>query len=626
MFSAPLKSLVRTIDPVIKGMAVFSGALLLLTIVTTCYEVISRYLFNEPTDWVMDLGIYCLIWLSFGSAAYVLREGGHIAVDVFTYHLPPRTKAVWEIITGIFTLLFGVILLYLSIPWAIHAIIDNEISAGMWRIPMWPIKISVPIGIFLLVVWQLRDLIGRLHSVPAGPVAGSQAYPVIKALLFLVLVIGEIFLLTVHGPIGMVVLMVTLLLGGVPVFAALALTGVAGIYMLYGGMSGLIVLPTIAYESLDNAALVCLPAFILVGVLLERSGVGEDLFDFCAKWTGGLPGGEAIATIAACSVFAAISSSSAATAATIGAMALPALAARKYNTNFSYGLLSAGGTLGIMIPPSGPMILYSAVTQESLGKLFLAGVIPGLILSSMFIVYASLYCKHTGEYEKIPPTTWKEKFEALKRAFWGLLTPAIILGGIYTGVFTPLESGAVAVAYAIVMGLLRKRLTFGSVGGALIASLKTSTMIMCIIIGALILGNFMTQMRVPNEVLEYVNSMGLPPWGVVFAIMVIYVIMGCFLEAVSIIMITVPIVYPLVTSLGFDGIWFAVMLTLNMEMAMITPPVGMNLYVVMGLTKSPISNIVKGVIPFFFIMVVAMVIYGLFPSLSTWLPGVMIKK
>jgi C4-dicarboxylate transporter DctM subunit len=279
-----------------------------------------------------------------------------------------------------------------------------------------------------------------------------------------------------------------------------------------------------------------------------------------------------------------------------------------------------------MIPPSGPMILYSAVTQESLGKLFLAGVIPGLILSSMFILYASLYCKHTGEYEKIPPTTWKEKFEALKRAFWGLITPAIILGGIYTGVFTPLESGAVAVAYAIVMGLLRKRLTFGSVGGALIASLKTSTMIMCIIIGALILGNFMTQMRVPNVVLEYVNSMGLPPWGVVFAIMVIYVIMGCFLEAVSIIMITVPIVYPLITSLGFDGIWFAVMLTLNMEMAMITPPVGMNLYVVMGLTKSPISNIVKGVIPFFFIMVVAMVIYGLFPSLSTWLPGVMIKK
>lgn len=616
-------------EHVLKGSSVFSGFLVLATIAMTVYEVLSRYLFNEPTEWALDLGIFCLIWFSYVSLAHVLKQGGHIAVDILVHSFSPSTRAIWDIITSTITLIFSILLFFLSIPWFKHAVTSGEVSAGMLRIPMWPVKIAVPIGIFLLLIFLLRDLAVKLQSLSTRVKTEKNEENfrnlILLVSVFLALIVGSILLQKISGAAGMVILMLTLLLGGVHVFSALALTGITGIFMCFGGMKGLIILPIVAFESLNNFALVCLPAFILVGLMLEKSGVGEELFDLCSKWSGGLPGGEGIATILACSIFAAISSSSAATAAVIGVMALPILAARKYNENFRYGLLCAGGTLGIMIPPSGTMILYSAVTEESLGKLFLAGVFPGLILSGMFIVYGMIYCKWTGAYEKMPSFTWGERFQSLKKATWGLVTPLIILGGIYTGIFTPLEAGAIAVFYACVMIIVRRKMGLKEMAKTLVVTLNTSTMIMAIIIGALILGNFMTQMRIPNLVMEYVNSLGWPPWAVIAFIMLLLIIMGCFLEAVSIIMITMPILYPLIISIGFDGIWFAVLVTLNMEMAMITPPVGLNLYVVMNITKSPISKIVRGVIPFFFIMVVMMAIVYLFPSLSTWLPSVMIS-
>ena len=617
------------LERILRESSIVSGFLVLITVAISVYEVLSRYLFNEPTEWALDLGVFCLIWLSYASFAYLLKEGAHIAVDVLTSQFTPRTRAIWDIGTSIFTLIFCSVLFYLSIPWAIHAAVTNEVSAGMLRVPMWPIKIVVPLGTFLLVIWVLRDLTRRLQSVPTVGKGeerkGIFANPAVIGSIFLALIMVSVILFRVSGAAGMVVLMLTLLMGGVPVFSALGVTGIAGIFFCFGGMKGLVIFPIVAFESLSNFALVCLPAFILVGLLLEKSGVGEELFDLCSKWAGAFPGGEGIATILACSVFAAISSSSAATAATIGVMALPILAERKYKEEFRYGLLCAGGTLGIMIPPSGTMILYSAVTEESLGKLFLAGVFPGIMLSAMFIIYGSLYCKITGAYERVPPSTWEEKFRSLKTAIWGLLTPVIILGGIYTGIFTPLEAGAIAVFYAFLMILVRRKMSLSEMAKTLVTTIKTSSMIMAIIVGALTLGNFMTQMRIPNAVVEYVSSLGWPPWAVMAILMFFLIVLGCFLEAVSIIMITLPILYPLIISLGFDGIWFAVMVTLNMEMAMITPPVGMNLYVVMGITKSPISKIVKGVTPFFFIMVVAMFIVAFFPSLSTWLPSVMIS-
>jgi C4-dicarboxylate transporter DctM subunit len=420
-------------------------------------------------------------------------------------------------------------------------------------------------------------------------------------------------------------MILALLLGGVPIFAALGSVGVLGIYLVYGGMPALSAIPNVAYGSLDSFSLACLPLFILTGHILAECGVGQELFDMCSKWTRGLPGGSAIATILACMVFAAISTSSVATATTIGLIALPELARRGYNKNFSYGALAAGGTLGIMIPPSGSMIIYSAVTEESLGRLFMAGIIPGIILGIFFSIYCTIYCKSTGQYEKMERVSWQEKVSSLKTGVWGLITPGIIMGGIYSGIFTPLETGGMAALYSICVAMARRKLRGRDIITLLRAAAISTGMLFAIITGALIMGVYVTYLQVPQLVINLITDLDIPNWNVIAMLMGLYIFLGLFLEVVSAMMITLPIVYPLIITLGCDGIWFAVLITLNMEMALITPPVGLNLFVIQGIAKAPLYPVIRGVTPFFLLMCVGLLIVAFFPGLSTWLPSVMVK-
>jgi len=306
----------------------------------------------------------------------------------------------------------------------------------------------------------------------------------------------------------------------------------------------------------------------------------------------------------------------------IGLIALPALALRNYNKSFSYGLLAAGGTLGIMVPPSGSMIIYAAMTDESLGKLFIAGAIPGLILAAGFILYSMYYVKFKSPVDRPPAVSWPERLKALKTGLWGLAAPILIMGGIYTGMFTPLESGAVAVLYSLLMVLGRGKIKFREVPKVLQMSTESGTMVLGIVVGAMLLGNFMTMLQVPNMAMDYVASLNVSRWIVMLAIFALLTMLGMFLEVISTMMITLPILYPLIISLGFDGIWFAVMVTLVMEMALLTPPVGLNLYVIMGIAKAEIGPVLRGVIPFFIIMMVGLILFAIFPGISTWLPSI----
>jgi len=397
----------------------------------------------------------------------------------------------------------------------------------------------------------------------------------------------------------------------------------AGISAVYGGFNALNTTPNIAYGALSQFGLTCLPLFILAGVILEKCGAGKEMYDMCSRLLSGVPGGLAASTILACAIFAAISISSVATAATIGLIAFSELARRNYDKNFTYGVVAAGGTLWIMIPPSGTMIIYSAVTEESLGRLFMAGVIPGLILTAFFVIYCVWFCWRSGRYDVEASSTWAEKAKAIKKGVWAMLAPAIILGGIYTGIFTPLEAGAVVVLYALIMSILRRKVDLQGVVRALRDCCVSGGMLLVIIAGALIMGNFMTLLQVPGRAVEFIRSMEVSGWQVILILMIIYLVLGMFLEVVSIMLITLPVVYPLVISLGFDGIWFAVLVTINMEMGLLTPPIGMNLYVIKGLTGVPLMNVLKGVVPFFFILLFALTIFAIFPVLSTWLPSAM---
>lgn len=617
----------KGIDIVSRNSGIFASILMFFAAIITCYEIIARHVFKSPTSWTLEVSIFILIWFGFLSTAYTQREGRHICVDILISRFSPRTRAMWEVMTTLFSLFFIVMFSYYSYDFFVDAVNSHETTLGVFVAPVWVPKLALFVGGAIWGLQVIKDIVVKIDTLRTQSLEkgyGLKDNPLFIAIVFLAL-LGIALWLYKLSPLGGLLLLVLLLLfGGVPVFAALGLAGIAGLFIIYGGLSALSAIPNVAYGALYNFTLVCLPLFMMAGQLLVDSGAGQELYDLCNKWLGHLPGGLAIATIVACAVFAAISVSSMVVAITIGLVALPALIARGYDKRFSYGVLAAGGTLGIMIPPSGTMIVYSAVTDESLGKLFIAGLIPGIILVALFIGYAVFFSRKGG-FGKARPYSWKERFSAFKTGIWVLLAPTIILVGIYSGIFTVTEAGAVVVIYALVMGLARRKIKMSQVPQILGQSSVNGGMVLVLFVGALLLGLFMTLLQVPNTVVHFVAAANIPGWAVIAALMLGYIVLGMFLEVISIMLITLPVVYPLIVSLGFDGIWFAVLVTLNMELAQITPPVGMNLYVIRGIFGAPFEDVIKGLIPFFVIMLIGLIIFGIFPQLSTWLPSIMIK-
>jgi C4-dicarboxylate transporter DctM subunit len=417
------------------------------------------------------------------------------------------------------------------------------------------------------------------------------------------------------------VMLLVLLAIGLPVGFALGTGGLVGMLLFMGGEGTLNQIPLLAYKSLDDFVLCAVPLYVLMSQILLEGKVGNDLFELGNKWLRHLPGGLGAATIVACGIFAAITGSSAACAVTIGAIAIPEMLKRNYERTVVLGAVAAGGTLGILIPPSIPMILYGAITGESIGQLFMSGVVPGFMLT-IFFIGVVIYKSRNLPLE--PKASWEERISALKTSFWGLLLPVIVVGGIYTGAFTPTEAAAVGTVYSLFITFcVYRTLTLKHMPNILLGTVKTTSMIFCIMIGATLFGFVLTILQVPQALTLMVTEMQFSRW--IFFIMIncLLLFLGCILETVSIIFITVPILYPIILQLGFDPIWFNVILQINMEMALITPPVGMNLFVLQGVSPdSKMTQIVKGVIPYAVVMGIEMLILCFFPGLATWLPSV----
>jgi C4-dicarboxylate transporter, DctM subunit len=409
----------------------------------------------------------------------------------------------------------------------------------------------------------------------------------------------------------------TLLLLGLPVAFTLAFLAVAGMYFFNGGTFAFMQVPIISYKALDDFSLTALPMYVLMSQILLISGVGRDLYEMASRWFRHFPGGLAIATLFCCAIFAAISGSSVATAITVGSVALPEMVRRGYNKRHVLGLLAAGGTLGILIPPSVPMIIYGSVTGESIGKLFIAGIVPGIIMTVSFMIFASYQTRHI----KDEPATWKERMDSTKTAIWGLMLPVIVIGGIYTGVFTPTEAAAVGVVVSFaISAFVYRNLNWENFKKIIIATVKTNAMILFIIVGAMLLGYIMTILQIPQTITNYATAQDISPWIIFIMINVVLLILGMFLETISILVITLPILYPIIIALGFDPIWFAIIMVINMELALISPPVGLNLFVLKGIDRTnTIDEIVKGVIPYAVIMVLLIVLLSIFPEISTFM-------
>ena len=406
----------------------------------------------------------------------------------------------------------------------------------------------------------------------------------------------------------------------VPVAISLALSTVFVLFQIDFNMN---MMPQRMFTALDSFPMMAIPGFVLAGIIMARGGISRYLIEALRSWVGHLPGGLAVVTILACAVFAAISGSSPATAAAIGSIMIPAMIAAGYDKRYTMGLVAAGGTLGILIPPSIPLIMYGITSETSIGDLFMAGVIPGLGLTGLLIVAAIFYAKRNG-FKGDKPATMAERGQKSLKAIWGALLPVIILGSIYTGVVTPTESAVIAVFYGlIVSAFIYRELKLKDLRHIIVESINITAMIFLIVAAASLFGLFLTNAQVPQEVGRWISDSDMNKWVFMITVNILFFIMGMFLEAVSIILITLPILLPILYHFDINLIHFAIIMTINMELGMITPPVGLNLFVVSGIAKEKLGEVVKGVIPFIIIMIMFLVVVILFPQMSLWLPEFM---
>ena len=411
--------------------------------------------------------------------------------------------------------------------------------------------------------------------------------------------------------------LLTLLVLRVPV--AFALAGL-GVFLLWIYPLPLNAVPQRLYGTMDSFELLAVPMFLLMSNVLLKGNVGRDLFAAVQSWVGHWPGGLGVATILSCTLFSAVSGSSVATAATIGTVAIPEMTSRGYARAFVLGLLAAGGTLGILIPPSIPLILYGVITETSIPTLFLAGIGPGLFLTTAFIAYAMVRSKFEDGGSPAPKASWRERAMASLRAAPTVALAAVIIGVIYLGIATPSESAAVGFVLALAITFAMRRMTFRLLREAVIASMKTTAMIFLIVAGAKVFSYAITIYRIPQDISAFLTGHFSDAGLFILAVGAVLLVLGLFLETLSMLLIMVPVLFPALAALGIDPIWFGIFFVVLIETALITPPVGMNLFVLQSVAQAQLGEVVRGAFPFAMILLATAFVLWFWKGLALWIP------
>lgn len=409
-----------------------------------------------------------------------------------------------------------------------------------------------------------------------------------------------------------------------PIAFAFALVGGVGTILVKGAGPGLSLLGSAPYTWATNGSLLAVPLFILMGQFVFYSGISSELYEMGYKWVGKFKGGLAIATEVASTAFGACCGASIAASATMGTVAYPEMKKYKYDDRLACGSIAAGGSLSTLIPPSAPFILYGFLTNTSISRLFFAGILPGILLSFLFILMIVFKCWRNPEIG--PPGanfSWKERLLSLRGISGALALFLLVMGGLFVGVFTPSEAGAIGAFGAFLITIIKRRLNRPTLFTALKGAITSTCFILTITIGAMIFTNFLTICGFSSMFSGWIKALSLPPTLIVICILLIYIPLGCVMDALAMILLTLPIVFPIIKHFGYDPVWFGVVVCLMAEMALITPPVGMNSYVVHGVTKVPLHEVFRGIVPFFIVMIICVAILFAFPDIVTFLPAVM---
>ncbi|NYS61490.1 TRAP transporter large permease subunit [Vreelandella salicampi] len=637
------------------------------------YEVLMRYAFNSPTNWVHEsmtlmFGMQYLI-----AGAYALREGGHVRVDILYTRAKPLNKAALDLVTSVFFFIFTIALLFTGWKFFSQAVSDeyffgssysNESSFTEWAIQFYPVKFMLFFGALLLLLQGLGQLIrdAQAYRYHWRSHDGSRTFAhvlLIIAGLLAAWVAFEIINIAVTdydslagslenslGSVGIGALtlvmfgsLMVVLVAGLPLAFVTGGLGVAFLYLI-GDQNMLNLMPSRIFPMMTNYQLSAIPLFIFMASVLEKAGIIEELFDVVYKWMGGLKAGLAIATIIASTLLAAMVGVIGAAVVTMGLIALPAMLKRNYDPEIAIGSIMAGGTLGILIPPSILAIIYGVIAQQSVGELYLGSLIPGLMLAFMYGFYC--WIRGTLNINMAPPmpvedrVDMKEKLRLLRNMLAPIVLVVLVLGIIFTGIATPVEAAGIGTFGALVVAAMHKRLTWANLHAACMTTLVASAMVMWIIFGASIFVGFYILQGGQTFVQELISGAGLGPYAVLLLMMVLLVALGMFLDWVGILLLAVPIFVPLIEGLAFDGVlglpgvdptdvslWFGVIYLVNMQMSFLSPPFGYALFYIKGVCPPHITmaQIFRSSFPFLGIQALGLLLVILFPALVTWLPN-----
>ncbi len=434
---------------------------------------------------------------------------------------------------------------------------------------------------------------------------------------------------TLIGIIG-IVLMVLIFMSRMPVAYVMAMVGFVGFSLMISLKGGLNLLAKDYYENFSSYGLSTVPLFILMGQLAFNAGISSRLYDSAYKFLGSTRGGLAIASVTACTAFGAVCGSSAATAATMATVGLPEMKRFNYADELAAGSVASGGGLGMIMPPSVVLIVYGVLTEQSIGKLFVAGILPAILVTILFIIAIIIWCAFApNQGPRGEKFSWKERIKSMQGMGETLAVFALVMGGLFLGWFTPTEAAAIGVCGVLVVTILRRQLTWAKFVDALYETLKTSCMVLMLVGGAVIFGKFLAVTRIPFNIASWIGGFDLPPILILGMVVLVYFIGGCFMDSLALVMLTVPIFFPLVIGLGYDPIWFGIIIVMVTEMGVITPPVGINVYVVYGVARGlpgggmNLESIFKGIAPFMLAVLIGTIILAVFPQIILFLPNLM---
>ncbi|MDW7747121.1 TRAP transporter large permease subunit [Halomonas sp.] len=637
------------------------------------YEVLMRYAFNSPTNWAHEsmtlmFGMQYLI-----AGAFALREGGHVRVDILYSRARPANKAALDLVTSVFFFIFTIALLVTGWKFFSQSVSDrfffgssyaNETSFTEWAIQFYPVKFMLFFGALLLLLQGIAQLIRdfqafrhhrRVHE-------GSRTFSTLLVAVGAILAAWTLFEMiniattdyeslagSLEGALanvgigGLTLVMfgtlMVVLVAGLPLAFVTGGLGVCFLYLV-GTQDMLNLMPSRIFPMMTNYQLSAIPLFIFMASVLEKAGIIEELFDVVYKWMGGLKAGLAIATVIASTLLAAMVGVIGAAVVTMGLIALPAMLKRHYDPEIAIGSIMAGGTLGILIPPSILAIIYGVIAQQSVGELYLGSLIPGLLLAFMYGFYC--WMRGTLNIKLAPPmpvedrVDMKEKLRLLRNMLAPIILVILVLGVIFTGIATPVEAAGIGTFGALIVAAMHKRLTWPNLHAACMTTLVASAMVMWIIFGASIFVGFYILQGGQTFVQELISGAGLGPYAVLALMMVLLVALGMFLDWVGILLLAVPIFVPLIKGLTFDGVfglpgvdptdvslWFGVIYLVNMQMSFLSPPFGYALFYIKGVCPPHITmaQIFRSSFPFLGIQALGLLLVILFPALVTWLPN-----